>query len=208
MKKLTILLAVLLALSAFAVSMAEETADPGSEWLYEEDANIGEDWAEATDEDAEDSLEEDDISEDEAFFLSALEVYGWFEAQPLDVDPEKSSPDGKKFQVLDERLNTLRALDAEVRTYFSDSIANKLLDSGIYEEIDGYLYTGAQDRFIDEGLGETELNIDSRSDDKITYTLTLTTVDEAGNVTAAEEFTFVREKIDGAWKFTQFPYFL
>ena len=208
MKKLTILLAVLLALSAFAVSMAEETADLGSEWLYEEDANIGEDWAEATDEDAEDSLEEDDISEDEAFFLSALEVYGWFEAQPLDVDPEKSSPDGKKFQVLDERLNTLRALDAEVRTYFSDSIANKLLDSGIYEEIDGYLYTGAQDRFIDEGLGETELNIDSRSDDKITYTLTLTTVDEAGNVTAAEEFTFVREKIDGAWKFTQFPYFL
>ncbi len=208
MKKLTILLAVLLALSAFAVSMAEETADPGSEWLYEEDANIGEDWAEATDEDAEDSLEEDDISEDEAFFLSALEVYGWFEAQPLDVDPEKSSPDGKKFQVLDERLNTLRALDAEVRTYFSDSIANKLLASGIYEEIDGYLYTGAQDRFIDEGLGETELNIDSRSDDKITYTLTLTTVDEAGNVTAAEEFTFVREKIDGAWKFTQFPYFL
>ncbi len=208
MKKLTILLAVLLALSAFAVSMAEETADPGSEWLYEEDANIGEDWAEATDEDAEDSLEEDEISEDEAFFLSALEVYGWFEAQPLDVDPEKSSPDGKKFQVLDERLNTLRALDAEVRTYFSDSIANKLLDSGIYEEIDGYLYTGAQDRFIDEGLGETELNIDSRSDDKITYTLTLTTVDEAGNVTAAEEFTFVREKIDGAWKFTQFPYFL
>ena len=208
MKKLTILLAVLLALSAFAVSMAEETADPGSEWLYEEDANIGEDWAEATDEDAEDSLEEDEISEDEAFFLSALEVYGWFEAQPLDVDPEKSSPDGKKFQVLDERLNTLRALDAEVRTYFSDSIANKLLGSGIYEEIDGYLYTDAQDRFIDEGLGETELNIDSRSDDKITYTLTLTTVDEAGNVTAAEEFTFVREKIDGAWKFTQFPYFL
>lgn len=208
MKKLTILLAVLLALSAFAVSMAEETAGPGSEWLYEEDENSGEDWAEATDEDAEDSLEEDEISEDEAFFLSALEVYGWFEAQPLDVDPEKSSPDGKKFQVLDERLNTLRALDAEVRTYFSDSIANKLLGSGVYEEIDGYLYTGAQDRFIDEGPGETELNIDSRSDDKITYTLTLTTVDGAGNVTTAEEFTFVREKIDGAWKFTQFPYFL
>ena len=208
MKKLTILLAVLLALSAFAVSMAEETAGPGSEWLYEEDENSGEDWAEATDEDAEDSLEEDEISEDEAFFLSALEVYGWFEAQPLDVDPEKSSPDGKKFQVLDERLNTLRALDAEVHTYFSDSIANKLLGSGVYEEIDGYLYTGAQDRFIDEGPGETELNIDSRSDDKITYTLTLTTVDGAGNVTNAEEFTFVREKIDGAWKFTQFPYFL
>ncbi len=208
MRKLTILLAVLLVMTSFAVSMAEVMPDPSSEWLYEEDATTGEIWSEATDEDAEDSLEEDEISEDADFFLSALEVYGWFEAQPLDVDPEKPSSDGKKFQVLDERLNTLRALDAEVRTYFSDSIANKLLDSGVYEEIDGYLYTEAQDRDIDEALGETELNVESRSDDKITYTLTLTTVDEAGNVTAAEDLTFVREKIDGAWKFTQFPYFL
>ena len=208
MRKLTILLAVLLVMTSFAVSMAEVMPDPSSEWLYEEDATTGEIWSEATDEDAEDSLEEDEISEDADFFLSALEVYGWFEAQPLDVDTEKPSSDGKKFQVLDERLNTLRALDAEVRTYFSDSIANKLLDSGVYEEIDGYLYTEAQDRDIDEALGETELNVESRSDDKITYTLTLTTVDEAGNVTAAEDLTFVREKIDGAWKFTQFPYFL
>jgi hypothetical protein len=208
MKKLMILLAVLLALVSPAASMAEEAADTGSEWLYEEDVDAGENWSEATDEDAEASLEEDEVSEDEDFFLSALEVYGWFEAQPLDVDPDKPSPDGKKYQVLDERLNTLQALDAEVRTYFSDSIANKLLGSGVYEEIDGYLYTAAQDRFIDENLGETELNVESRTDDKITYTLTITRVDEAGNVTSTENLTYVREKIDGAWKFTQFPYFL
>jgi len=208
MKKLMILLAVLLALVSPAASMAEEAADTGSEWLYEEDVDAGENWSEATDEDAEASLEEDEVSEDEDFFLSALEVYGWFEAQPLDVDPDKPSPDGKKYQVLDERLNTLQALDAEVRTYFSDSIANKLLGSGVYEEIDGYLYTAAQDRFIDENLGETELNVESRTDDKITYTLTITRVDEAGNVTSTENLTYVREKIDGAWKFTHFPYFL
>jgi len=208
MKKLTILLAVLLALSSPAVSMAEAAADSGSEWLYEEDANAGDNWSEATDEDAEASLEEDEISEDEDFFLSALEVYGWFETQPLDVDPGKPSPDGQKYQVLDERLNTLQALDAEVRTYFSDSIANKLLGSGVYEEIDGYLYTAAQDRSIDESIGETELTVESRTDNRITYILTITRVDEAGNVTSTENLTYVREKIDGAWKFTQFPYFL
>jgi len=27
-------------------------------------------------------------------------------------------------------------------------------------------------------------------------------------VTSTENLTYVREKIDGAWKFTQFPYFL
>lgn len=209
MKKLIAILVALLALSPAALALAEQTTvNPDSDWLYSEDADTTENWTEATDEDAEDAIEEDETDDDEAFFESALQVYGWFESQPLDVDPEKPSPDGKKFQVLDERLNTMRALDAEVRTYFSDAIANKLLKSGVYEEIDGYLYTDAQDRTIDETIGETELSVEGRADDKITYALTVNHVDADGNVTSSEDLKYVLEKIDGAWRFTQFPYYL
>ncbi len=207
MKKLIVALALILALAPAALSLAEQ-AEPTSEWLYAEDAGSTEGWTEATDEDAEDSIEEDETNEDETLFQSALQVYGWFESQPLDVDPEKPSPDGKKYQVLDDRLNTMRALDAEVRAHFSDAIANKLLGTGVYEEIDGYLYTTAQDRAIDATIGETELTVDERTDDKITYTLAVNRVDSEGNVTSADELKYVLEKIDGVWRFTQFPYYL
>lgn len=209
MKKLIALMVVLLALTPAAAALAEQAAaGDNSEWLYPEDAEIGEEWAEATDEDAQDAFDAEEVDEDEAFFENALQVYGWFESEPLDVDPEKPSPDGTKFQVLDERLNTLRALDAEVRTYFSDAIADKLLGSGVYEEIDGYLYTGAQGRAIDQSIGEVELTVESRADDKITYTLTVNRVDEGGNVTSSDDLSYVRELIGGVWKFTSFPYYL
>jgi hypothetical protein len=198
-----------LILSPAAVSHAEEaTASPDSEWLYAEDANTDETLTEATDEDAEESADEDEPDEDEDLFESALQVYGWFESEPLDVDPEKPSPDGKKFQVLDERLNTLRALEAEVRVHFADAIANKLLNSGVYEEIDGYLYTDAEDRAIDDSIGETELTVVDRTDDKITYSLAVNHVDADGNVTSTDDLSYVLEQIDGEWKFTEFPYYL
>ncbi len=190
MKKLIVALALILALAPAALSLAEQ-AEPTSEWLYAEDAGSTEGWTEATDEDAEDSIEEDETNEDETLFQSALQVYGWFESQPLD-----------------DRLNTMRALDAEVRAHFSDAIANKLLGTGVYEEIDGYLYTTAQDRAIDATIGETELTVDERTDDKITYTLAVNRVDSEGNVTSADELKYVLEKIDGVWRFTQFPYYL
>ena len=208
MKKLIWVLALMMALTPSAVALAEQAeAGPNSDWLYEEDAQVQEDWTEATDEDAEDLTEDEEPDEDEDRFESALQVYGWFEAQPLDVDSEKPSPDGAKFQVLDERLNTMRALEAEVHTYFSDKIAEKLLGSGVYEEIDGYLYTGVQDRELSGDIGETELTVADRADDKITYNLAVNHVDEGGNVTSTEDLTYVLEKIDGAWKFTEFPYY-
>jgi hypothetical protein len=208
MKNLLWVLILLLAVSPAQALAEEATASPNSEWLYAEDEGDQENWTEATDEDAEDVVDEEEPDEDESRFESALQVYGWFESQPLDVDSEKPSPDGKKFQVLDERLNTLRALEAEVKTYFSDAIAKKLMDSGVYEEIDGYLYTGAQDRAIDPDASETELTVESRTDEKIVYTLTVNHVDESGEVTASEDLTYELELIDGAWKFTKFPYYL
>jgi hypothetical protein len=209
MKKLIAVLALLVALTPSAVALAEQpTASPDSDWLYQEDADSTENWTQATDEDAEDAIEEDEPDEDEVRFESALQVYGWFKAQPLDVDPEKSSPDGKKFQVLDERLNTMRALEAEVHTYFSDDIAKKLLDSGVYQDIDGYLYTDAQDSALPVSLGETELTVVDRTDNKITYNLAVNHVDADGNVTSTDSFKYVLKKIDGDWKFTEFPYYL
>ena len=210
MKKLICALAFILALVPAAAALAEAaaTASPDSDWLYAEDANSNENWTQATDEDAEAAIEQDEPDEDEARFESALQVYGWFKAQPLDVDTEKPSPDGKSFQVLDERLNTMRALEAEVKTYFSDDIAKKLLNSGVYQEIDGYLYTAAQDSALPESLGETELTVTDRQDDKITYNLAVNHVDADGNVTSTDNFTYVLKKIGGDWKFTKFPYYL
>ena len=208
MKNLLWILILLLALSPAATLAEQATASPDSEWLYAEDEGDQENWTEATDEDADDDAEEEEPDEDEILFMNAAQVYGWFVSQPLDVDPEKPSPDGKLYQVLDERLNTMRSLEAEVKTYFSDAIAKKLLDSGVYQEIDGYLYTGAQDRAVNPENSETELTVEDRTDDKIIYTLTVNQVDEGGNVTATEDLTYELELIDGAWKFTKFPYYL
>jgi hypothetical protein len=201
---------LLIALLAFCPAVYAEATLAGSdsEWLYEEDAHNGDGWTEATDEDSEAFLIEDETDEDEDFFAGALEVYGWFEAQPLDVDPEKSSPDGSMFQVLDERFNTLRALDAYVRFYFSDALADALLSAGVYQEIDGYLYTNAQARALDEGIGEIELTVTDRTDSKILYTLTINRVDEQGQVTSSEDLTYTRELVGDSWRFTAFPYFL
>lgn len=205
MKKLIYMLVAVLILALCAPAFAAGGALENSEWLYEEDAQDDENWVEATDEDA---FEEGEADEDEAIFESALQIYGWFEAHPLDVDTEKPSPDATKYQVLDERLNTMRALDAEVRAHFSDAISDKLLQSGVYEEIDGYLYTRADDRAIDQSIGEIELTVTDRTERKITYLLSVNHVDSDGNVTGSQALTYVRELIDGAWRFTQFPYFL
>lgn len=217
-KQIAVLLALILALAAYAPALAEPVATPdvidqddAEDWLFEED----EDW-DWSDEDVDDSifedleddnvqyLDEEDLVEDT--LLGAMEVYSWFVLQPLDVDPDKPDESGDLFQVLDERYNTMPLLRAYVSSYFSDAIVDELFAMNVYREIDGFLYTTTEGRNIDENIMETEFFVSEETEDRVTYEVSVNYFSEDESV-KEETFTYVREKINGVWKFTLFPFF-
>lgn len=218
MKKLWMtLLALILALSLCAPALAEpevtpdtDTIDDVEEWLFDEDMQ----WdVEDEEYDASifDEVENDDTEmldmEDtvEDTLLSAMEVYSWFVLYPLDVDYDKPNAAGDRYQVLDERFNTMDQLRGLVSEYFSDELVDELFSMGIYTEENGYLYATDEGRQIDEHIGETEFEVTEESPERIVYTVT---VNYWGGDTPEEEvFTYVRQLIDGQWKFTIFPFF-
>lgn len=185
----------------------DQWENDADEWLFEEDD------AAYDDEDDVDLSEFDEIEGDELFdeqdeveetLLGAMEVYSWFVLQPLDVDMEKPSADGSRYQVLDERFNTMDALRSFVSGYFSDALTDELFAMNVYTEENGYLYTTVSGRNIDESIGETEFEVTEETADRIVYTVGVHYWDEGKEM---EQFTYERQLIDGMWKFTVFPFF-
>ena len=173
-KGLCLLLAALLALSC---AFAEE------EWLYEEDAGTIE--------------EESDWRED--ILAEAMEVYCWFTTSPLDVDVEITDDSGEYYLVLDERFATYDGMREILTAYFSDSIADSLLDNGMYQCLGDYLYTKGEAMMEESNALETEYVIAAETDGLVVYDMTVTYEG------ASEIVTYVLEDIDGEWRFTQFP---
>lgn len=220
MKKLWILLLALataLALCAGALAEVAPQATPDSqdvedveEWLFDEDA--WEDDGEAgldlsvfdeLEDEGDVWLDEEDTVEDT--LLAAMEVYSWFVLYPLDVDYDKPNAAGDRYQVLDERFNTMALLRDFVGEYFSDELVEELFAMGVYTQENGYLYTTDEGRQIDEHIGETEFEVTEETEDRVVYTVT---VNYWGGDTPEEEvFTYVRQLIDGQWKFTEFPFY-
>jgi hypothetical protein len=195
MKKLIVALALILALAPAALSLAEQ-AEPTSEWLYAEDAGSTEGWTEATDEDAEDSIEEDETNEDETLFQSALQVYGclspnrWTWTLKSPARTAKNTGAGRPAQ------HHARAGCRSPRPFLGRHRQQAPGHRRVRGDRRLPVHT-AQDRAIDATIGEKELTVDERTDDKITYTLAVNRVDSEGNVTSADELKYVLEKIDG-----------
>ena len=143
----------------------------------------------------------------EEVVTAAMEVYSWFAMQPLDIDPYQPDSDGLRFRVLDERLNTLEGLYTAVRAVFSEEITQELLSSGVYYEEDGYLYAAEDGRAMDPTIAYVEYVATPEGDDKVLYTAAVFYSEEEGVITSINEYTSVREKIDGEWVFTDFWFF-
>ncbi len=138
---------------------------------------------------------------------SALEVYSWFAMRPLDTDPYLPDSDGSRFRVYDDRLNTREGLMSAVREVFSEEICQELMESGVYYEEDGYLYAGDEGRDPDPTIAYVEYVATPEGEDKIWYTAAVFYSEEEGVITSIDEYTSLREKIDGRWVFTDFWFF-
>lgn len=156
---------------------------------------------------AETGFENENLESPESVVTAALEVYSWFAMCPLDVDPEQPDEQGVMFRVYDDRLNTREKLETVVRDYFSEEIANALLASGVYSEEGGYLYTGETYRDIDPTIALVEYAVAEQTEDKVWYTATVYYSETEGEITSIDEYTFLRENIDGKWLFTDFWFF-
>ncbi|MEF9895108.1 MAG: hypothetical protein RSA12_05525 [Clostridia bacterium] len=228
MKKLTAWLLALtmcltLSLSAFAAEVAPEPTpdtaqmEEADEWLFDEDVDGDVNWDE---EEVEDQFFSDldgdtttpmldEVDAVEETLMGAMEVYSWFMLQPLDVDTSKPDSSGTRYQVLDERFNTMQSLRDFVSSYFSDAIVEQLFSMNLYVEENGLLYTTEEGRNIDENIGETEFSVTEQTPEREVYSVTVhywgeDQLDEAGE---EEVFTYVRQLIDGQWRFVEFPFY-
>ena len=89
------------------------------------------------------------------------------------MDYDKPNAAGDRYQVLDERFNTMDALRDMVSQYFSDDIVEDLFSMGVYTEEDGYLYTTDEGRQMDVHIGETEFELTEETGEEKVYTVTV-----------------------------------
>ena len=145
----------------------------------------------------------------ESLISSAMEVYSWFVMWPLDVDVNMPGGDGL-YAVLDERFFLKEDMDQLLSSYFSPDIQQSLWDWGTYTVIDGGLYAPIDGdwRWIDERIREVSYTLVSDTGDRREYAVTVYYTDDGDETTPEEEpLTFVEERKNGRWQFTQFPFF-
>lgn len=147
-----------------------------------------------------------------AIFDEAYEVYQWFELEKLEVETDGNSVvmyeigDNLCGKVTDNRVSSFEELSDIAHSYFSDDICHTLLTDGLYFEEDGVLYQILADRGGDITRGEIlSEGVTERTDDAITYTVTVETYDPAtDSVTGSEDIHFIYENIGDQWVFSQF----
>lgn len=144
----------------------------------------------------------------------AMEAYTWCMVYSLPCDPNDAvSLDGwPAYRVTDPRFPDYDSLYRYLTGIFSqEMVDNTLLSGGNYVNVDGALYShdGARGSNIFVGgvtyaMGE---ETDTRREIIASVEYLVDPAAETPEVEKVEEYTFVQEKIDGKWLFTQFPYF-
>ncbi len=158
-----------------------------------------------------------DAPSDEAVdsaFEAAYTVYQWFDLKPLatETDDEGNAvfytvgDNEYCLKVADPAVSSMNELKAKVNKYFSADIAATLINDGKYFSDGDTLYAIAADRGADITKGDIlSKEITAQSDESITYTVTVETVDpETGNATGSEKINYLYEWVDGTWVFTTF----
>lgn len=132
---------------------------------------------------------------------AARAVFGMFSESRPELDKEDSVEVEQglfAYRVADPHFDTMQKLQDYVSGYFSDSITQQLLSTGIFTEVDGRLYA------LDVGMqtpqkGDMHVQITEKTDSSEHYVLTV------GSGEKAKTYDFVYEKqSDGKWVFTRF----
>ena len=155
----------------------------------------------------------------EAILRPAFEVYGWFTSSPLSHESKVYSDVLPYCKVTDERFSSLKELSTAVRKIFSDSIATRLLESGLYIDIEGQLHVNKSlDPAViaaplsaadNNAISKEVYSVVSEDQEKIVYRaeVSYTTNESASVLEDALSYDFVYEKVNGKWVFTQFDYY-
>ncbi len=162
----------------------------------------------------------------EAVLHPAFEMYGWFVSEPLKHEDATYSDVLPYCRVTDERFANLKELSAAVKDVFSEEIAVRLLESGLYIDIDGRLYVnaflGADE--IEEVTLKNDTEAAEAAENVISKEIFSVVSEEAEKVVYHSEVTygsgsrgsgaenvldyeFVYEKVNGKWVFTEFEYY-
>lgn len=149
----------------------------------------------------------------------AFEIYSWFTSNPLLHENTLYSEALPYCKVVDERFSDFKELSSKVKEVFSNSIATRLLESGIYIDIDGELYVKSSldaEYFITSSnltaskiIAKEVYSVVSQDPEKIAYRAEVVYTTEDGTLLEenALSYDFVYEKVNGKWVFTQFDYY-
>jgi len=143
----------------------------------------------------------------EELVVGAMEIYSWFTISPLDVDVELSDESGTLWRVADETLCDWEYVQTLLYQNFSAEVVADMLSYEIYTVIDGMLYTVPGGRGMDLNIDWVEYKDTFCTEEINVIEVTVHYLGEAELGVEADVFEFVREKIDGVWVFTQFPFF-
>ncbi len=143
----------------------------------------------------------------EELVVGAMEIYSWFTISPLDVDVELIDESGMLWRVADEVLCDWEYVQALLCETFSAEVIADMLSYEVYTVIDGMLYTVPGGRGMDLNIDWVEYKDTFCTEEINVIEVTVHYLGEAELGVEADVFEFVREKIDGVWVFTQFPFF-
>ena len=152
-------------------------------------------------------LTEDDVK---AAYLSAEEVYNWFDLSSLPTSGEAAEVDGVSYRPVNYAgLNTYADLKAKVNSLFAPSVANALLAEGTnYRDIGGRLYTTDAARGSNLYLKERTFSVSRTDDAHWTVTVTFWADSwewEQPSVTIGYSQAVLHyERTDSGWRFTDF----
>lgn len=151
-----------------------------------------------------------------AVINTAMMVYSWFELGSIDVDVtqtvqmpfDNDDEVNTWYRVADENINTYESMQAFLHNFFSEEITQALLAKGVCKEAeDGYLYFANESREVTVFIENVDYDIKSSTDTRVVYEAEVTYGAGFEGEDNIQTMEFVCEQIDGAWVFTQFPYF-
>lgn len=144
--------------------------------------------------------------------LPAFTAYGWFSGKPLVHD--KVPYEGNYYLVTDKTYQSMPKFTNYIRSVFNTPIADRLLGSNIYREIDGRLCVNPSavvEAQMDMGnqISKEVFAITTETSRRIEYTATVTYVSAVNKnqVNDVVEYRFVCEDVGGKWLFTTFEYY-
>lgn len=106
-------------------------------------------------------------------YTQAAQVYNWFDLYSPSAGIEAiQTEDGIFYPVEEPGLETLADLESKVRACFAPSLADQLLSSGNYQELDGHLYCLGGGRGCNPYLLSKTAHANAVDDDHWTVTLT------------------------------------